>query len=421
MKIFIGLHEISGYFTRLQNGFEQLGVAADFVDFSNHPYYQKRQQNRLATFACYCIKMAKGNVANNKHLRYMWSALFLMCKILIFIKALFTYDVFIFSYGNSFFRSYDLSLLKLFKKKIIIVFNGSDSRPAYMDGCLVNQLQTPQKIIAFACHQKRTINRIEKFADHCICLPHSAHFLTKPFITWLGMGIPTPSIQSVIDSVKPIANKIKILHVFSDPARGTAKIREALNEVKDKGFVFDYVELTGVPHTTVLAEIQKCDFVIDGIYSDTPLGGFSTEAALLGKPALLAGYGWKEMQHMHEAIDLPPSFTCDPDELTSKLIYLIENKSLLVAMGQDAKSFVETKWSPKQVATRYLQLLDNSFPLTWKIDPNEINYLFGACLSKSKFRALLQQIIAWGGVASLQMQDKPKLEDLFLQLGQTEP
>ena len=40
----------------------------------------------------------------------------------------------------------------------------------------------------------------------------------------------------------------------------------------------------------ILAELARCDFVIDQLYSDYPLPGLATEAAWFGKPTVVGGY-----------------------------------------------------------------------------------------------------------------------------------
>ena len=55
----------------------------------------------------------------------------------------------------------------------------------------------------------------------------------------------------------------------------------------NEGLPLEYVEIVGQPNDIVLAEIARSAFVIDQLYSDTPMAGFAAEAARLGKPAIV--------------------------------------------------------------------------------------------------------------------------------------
>ena len=92
---------------------------------------------------------------------------------------------------------------------------------------------------------------------------------------------------------------IRILHSPSSPeVKGTYLIRQAINALKAKGYPIDYVEIMGKPNTVVIAELEKCDFIVDQLYSDTPMSGFATEAAFFGKTAVVGGYGWQEVEKL---------------------------------------------------------------------------------------------------------------------------
>ena len=154
-KIFLGLFEIAGYYQNLQKGLKELGYTADFYTFKEHIFGYNHHQNYNLIFELIrAVEQCKLQLA-----KYSWLPGFvsiiidLLHKNLIkffFYFCLYRYDVFIFGYNSKFkdqigyehpkFKNFDeLALLKKFKKKIIYIYHGSDSRPPYMDGSLMGK------------------------------------------------------------------------------------------------------------------------------------------------------------------------------------------------------------------------------------------------------------------------------------------
>src|SRR6185295_19709065 len=142
------------------------------------------------------------------------------------------------------------------------------------------------------------------------------------FASFLWVGIPFVMPPQPPPITK--AGSLRILHAPSLPAaKGTPQIRMVIDKLHERGFEFEYIEVIGKPHGEVIRELAACDFVIDQIYSDTPMPGFATEAAFMAKPAIVGGYGLKTLDSILPADQIPPSFVCHPSELEQAVEKLI--------------------------------------------------------------------------------------------------
>ena len=286
MKIFIGPVEVAGYCRNLRDGFRALGFNADFINYGRHPYAYGGDDNYRLITRIQNINTVRDAVPKKKILKKLLY-LFYYGIVLIFnfFHAVKQYDVFIFMYGFSLLPdNRDLFFLKLLKKKIIFnVGFGSDLRPAYLNGALQSrdghESVSAAAMIALVKEKKKQAGKIEKYADRIIGAPYSSSFfLTKPFINWFALGIPTSITDTHTGGPGRIDDRVVILHAPSHPvAKGTKKIQQVVGKLVKKGYHIDFRLISGKTNNEVIRELQACDFVIDQLYSDTPLAGIATE------------------------------------------------------------------------------------------------------------------------------------------------
>ncbi|MDN7023947.1 glycosyltransferase family 4 protein [Methanoculleus sp. FWC-SCC1] len=415
-RVLIGLTEIAGYNASLKRGFEELGVPCTFLNQRAHPFRFGGDDA-----ACLPVRLqrwanARLDASTSLPVRALFYAIIQACNIPLFIRVLATHDVFIFGYGSTFLGYFDLPILRLFGKRIIYVFFGSDERPPYLDGALMGpgKGRTVSECIRLTARQKQKIRRIERYADLCVSHPASAHLHERPFVQWLAVGVPFSPPPDDAAPGREASGSVRILHSPSDPeAKGSGIIRSAIRELQEKGYAIEYVEITNRPHAVVLEELRRCDFVVDQVYSDTPMAMFATEVAAFGRPAVVGGY---YADRIREAIPedlIPPSLYCHPDRIAGAIELLVRDDALRADLGRRAQQYVRERWEPRRVAERYLRLIDGDVPGAWCCDPQAIRYLHGVGFSETHTRSLLRAVIAEGGIAALQVPDKPDLEDLF--------
>jgi hypothetical protein len=412
-RVFLGIIEVAGYYTHLQRGLEAIGVETLFLDVSGHPFQYGNQSPKNAFMRwlnCISVQRAKSKSSLEK---MFWITLQRLFLLPFFFWALTHFDVFVFGFRSSLLPNFvDLPILKLFRKRIITVFHGSDSRPPYLDGSVMakDRGRSITECILRSRLCRYQLEQIERYADVIVCHPPSAHFHRQPFIPWLRVGIPIPIKPLMMPAKTERSETVCILHSPSHPeAKGTHRIREAIQHLQAKGHRIEFIEISGKPNVVVLDELAKCDLVIDQLYSDTPMAGFATEAAAFGKPALVGGYSSAEDWGVSPDC-IPPTEFVHPDDFELALERLVSDPDYREALGARAQAFVEERWSTSRVAERFLQLIEKDIPDDWFYDPERITNLHGACLNEARIHELVTDVIEQGGVAALQLQDKPQLE-----------
>jgi glycosyltransferase involved in cell wall biosynthesis len=350
----------------------------------------------------------------------LWKALDLGARVVYFSAVCATHDAFIFGFNSTFFGYRELPLLKVLNKRIVYVYNGSDSRPPYLDGSVMalDRGLTIEQCIAQTRAKKATVRTIERYADAIVANPLSGHLHEKPFVSFLLTGIPYPlrQEQPIAANEAPGNQPLRILHSPSHPeAKGTPRVRDAIARLQQMGHRIEYVELTGRPNREVLRELARCDFVIDQLYSDQPMVGFGAEAAGFGKPSIIGGYGGAVFAEVIPSDLMAPVLYCHPDTFEAAVEHLIRDESFRSSLGQRARDFVTTRWSPEQVARNYLRVVNGSVPQDWMFDPGAIDYLDGACMPAERARLIVRKVVTQGGRQALQLADKPRLEHSLVQ------
>ena len=418
MRIFIGLLEIAGYFTNLQKGFEQCGVEALFVPLEPSPFnYKQAKLPLIPRWAQWCCYQRQKIKKKSPLIAKLFFPLFGFVRGLLFIWALFKYDVFIFGFCASFLRLKDLPILKFFNKTIICTFHGADARPPYLDGAVViDENMTITECMKRAKFIKKRVMKIEKFATAVVNHLPYAHFHQKKFVSWLRIGIPF-DFQDKKESQKTTCTEegVRILHAPSSPGtKGTYRLREVIQSLKDKGLLINWIEISGQSHDVVKEEIARCDFIVDQLYSDTPMPGLVTEGAFFGKASVIGGYYSKQIHDNFEDSAIPPSLFCHPDDIEKAIEKMIVNAAFRKELGQKAKAFVNAHWSSKEVAKRFLRIIKGDIPEQWMCNPQELHYLQGAGLPEIKIKQFILQMLKQGGIGALQLTDKPSLEKAYI-------
>jgi glycosyltransferase involved in cell wall biosynthesis len=246
-----------------------------------------------------------------------------------------------------------------------------------------------------------------------VCHPPYGFLHEQPVVAFLIIGIPRTPLAT---PPRPRSSgPVRIVHAPSHPvAKGTARIREAVEAVLASGRDVEYVELVGVPNEHVRHELARCDFVVDSAYSDTPMAGLAADAALFGRPTIVGGYAWDETRRFTRDADLPPSHCCNPRDLRAAIEMLVDDEEYRLELGRRAHAFVSERWSSTAVAERFLRLFDGPAPAEWLCDPREIRYLGGWGQSQRRSRELTRATIDVFGVGALQLRDKPELERLYV-------
>jgi hypothetical protein len=340
----------------------------------------------------------------------------ILLKAGILFRAVLTCDAFIFVGGETFFRRLDPRLLRVLRKRVIVVFLGSDHRPPYLNGRWVRGM--PDRIGQSQLEAIRLVrDRVrsaECYADVIVANGASAQFHTRPFVQIIAMGIPGSFSHHDSEGASGglfTGAGVRVLHAPSDPvSKGTDLIRAAVDALKAQGFEIDYVELMGRPHADVVAGLRECDLVVDEVYSDAPMAMFSAEAAYFDKPALVTGYYARLAPSELRDDVIPPSLFCPPDQLQASLERLVADEGYRLDLGRRAGVYVRARWGSAQVAERYLRIVNREIQTDWMVDPSACRYLQGWGMPDDLRRRAIGAIVRQAGTGALCLTDRPDLE-----------
>ena len=145
------------------------------------------------------------------------------------------------------------------------------------------------------------------------------------------------------------------------------------------------------------------------------MAGYATESAWFGKPAVVGGYDFDYLKKFVPEEMWPPSKICTPSQIEQAIEELIVNREERLKLGEDAEKFVQEKWSAKEIARRYLKLIEEDIPNDWWLDPKLVNYVYGAVQSCERSKEIIRQMVKRFGVRSLCLSHRPDLEATFLE------
>jgi hypothetical protein len=392
MRFFFGFLNIGNYFTALKQGLELNKSHAEL--FIEEDKYNLLENNNifsklLILFTNYSKK--------NKFIKFPFLFCKLLTKLILFIYSLFKFDVYVFTGFNSFFYFWELLILKFFKKKIVIIFFGSDARHPFLSN-LDNNFNINKKLLELK-NIKSKIYRIEKYADIIINHTATSHLFKKKFIPFLYIGLPIHNLDQnynnfsnskVID--KDFNKNILLLHFPSNKAaKGTSLIIKAVNELK-KDFKKEKIRvniktkiLFNKSNKEVLRYINKSDLIINELYSDVFLSYADIEATLLNKVSLKFGYYVKGIKKDNPFLKFPRKIIYYyPENLKKELRnYILNDKKRKSFIS--LKNFIINNWSPDKVAKKFIDLVNNynkkKFTKIYTF-PRNINYLYGSGVEK---------------------------------------
>lgn len=428
-RVYIGCYEVAGYYSNLTRGLKKNDIQCDFITYRAHPFGYGGESPtplliRLGRRA-YNWRNKSGKSGVISFILALPAAAFFHAWGLF---AIFRYDAFIFSYGQTlFFRNLDLILLRLLKKRVIVnLAHGSEARPPYINGVFQSKngdYPSVKKIHYLARMIKKSVFRNEQWSSVVIGSPLStSQFCESKFVNCFLLGIPIDITSSQVGLPKskyPVLTdppeSVRILHAPSNRvAKGTAAITSAIESLRFKGHEIEFVLLEGHPHAEVLEELQRCDFVVDQLYSDTPMAGFVAEAARQGKAAVVGGYGLQNLVNRLPKEMIPPSKICHPENIEQAIEDLVINRHERYILGREAQAFVLEKWNAEVVGRRYIRLLRGDIPNEWLLEPTDICYLYGGCLKSDDAIKNIRNLVSSYGVNALQLTHNPELEKAFL-------
>ena len=426
-RILVGPNEIAGITSRMAIALAAGGADVLFFNGHDHPFnpHLKESANLRRLFGGgvgVASRWKEGRGLTHVAGEVLGRAL----KVLAFLKTCLWAQTCVMVGGKGFFSGgIEYAFLRLLGKRVIHVFVGTASRPRYMSGYAKDVLKEGRvnakqlkRLASRTRRQAARIRSISRNASVVIENPLCGHFHERRFINWFKLGVPldVAALESKprkTDATPPrVEGKVRVLHCPSRPeVKGSARIQSVVEKLIHEGVPIEFRQITGVPHAQILHEIALADFVVDQLYSDSPLAGFAAEASAFGKAAVVGGYGWKLFHDFLRPEEMPPTAACHPDELEATLRALALDKTRRDELGASGRKFLQTQWSEVAYAERFARIVTGDIPADWWMKPADVRYMHGLGLEESEVRRLIGTLIERYGLESLQVRHISGLEE----------
>lgn len=352
---------IGGYLSDIER---EQGLISDFVTFENPKYHSK---NVIS------LGLPKSGFRRR------------VIPIFHFFKALFNYNTFHFYFGISYLMlGIDLPILKLFGKKIIMTYCGSEIRllnkvdkkrnPYYhqinFDYTLAENkngfFRWIKRFFSFRYNSPTFDNRkvwmmryqklwVDKFFAIREMFAYASYVIPEEkIIRDIPINNLSLEIVSESDCYKRITDEIPlIVHApTNQDIKGTRFIEESLKKLKQKGVRFNYKRLENMK----FEEVKNCykneaSIVIDQLLLGS-FGSVTVEAMCYGKPVCV--YVMDEVSN--GICKDVPIYNINIDNIEERIEFLINNPELREKLGRDSRSYVIKNFDRKKIGKKMVAL-----------------------------------------------------------------
>ncbi|MCL6419721.1 glycosyltransferase [Aestuariirhabdus haliotis] len=291
-----------------------------------------------------------------------------IAKIFFFFWSFWRFDVYNFYFGETLLPfSVDLPILRLLKKKVVMIYCGSDVRLTEIERSRNEfwDLVAPQFVgmMDDPCRDpyKKIMMRWQGFWCNKVIAPRNLYAPVSLMISndkivsdlWVhNLGFTDAVDTAEVVDLNDERKNLRVVHLPTSPLlKGTSYFRQAVDELKNEGLVFDYVEVTGVEHAEALKQVFRADIILDQIL----MGGFgslSIEGMSFGKPVVCYLLESVKDKHCPDC----PVVSATILTVKGKLKELLLSKDLRLQLGVEGKAFVNKYLDSKLINERVLDL-----------------------------------------------------------------
>lgn len=307
--------------------------------------------------------------------------------LVFFIRVVRTYNVFHFYFGKSLlFLGLDLPILRLFGKRIIMTYCGSDVRMVanerkrnpyadrIYDSSKLSFTQLVKSVYTFRYSQggydwrKRIMIRYHNLWVHRFFVIRDCMASVEPYATSskLIAHIPIHHISAPVvtreafevDLKRKPSDSLTVVHAPSNPKlKGTSIIEDAINQLIREGVPVRYVKLMNMPHEEVVRVFrEEADVVIDQVLIGS-FGSITIEAMAYGVPIMV--YVLPEIREKYVP-DMPFVDTRVPT-LVDDLRHLLEDEARRLDLRKRSWSYVREHYDRKQLAEAALHVYQETW------------------------------------------------------------
>ncbi len=344
-RIFLGPVEIANVVGIISNVLRNKGIRVTAVTSVISPYFRGMRYDNILTF--------QGNRLQRISKRAYY-----------FLKYFLQHDAFVFLFGRTLLPyNLDLPFYRLFRKKTVMWFMGSDirhyeslevaARKAGVKYFVSKDQGTGPK--AFK-RKLRMIHMVEKHVDFIICGHSYAQLLTR---NYLGKDVDSKIYLPLdVENIRynNVPNEIPlVIHSPTAPKlKGTPYIVNAVEQLKNEGYDFVFRLFENTSNIVVRKTLTEADIAVDQLFA-TGNGMFATEAMAAGCAVL----GGNIPEFSRRPKELPVIHT-DPDNIYENLKILLENSELRRELGEKGRRYVEKYHDSRKIADDILKLLEGN-------------------------------------------------------------
>lgn len=351
----------------IANSLKREGFVSDCVVIEKSPIYQRRLFDKVLT----------PKSAYPKAVAYLLTrihaAFFLGC-------AIFKYDIFHYYFDGGLLRrgllrNFELFLLKILRKKLVLLPYGSDAfvydkipSPLWRHGLMTQYADYGNHVKAI----EKRLRYFTKKADTVIaCL---VHFINLP--RWDVLPLTCYPIDTgVIKPVNSSTTTKKTIHIAHASnhrgVKGTEFLVNAVNRLAEQGYSVTLDVIEKVDHKEALERISACDIYVDQLvfgYAQAALEGMA-----LAKPVISAiddseEYGlFRRYSYLNEC----PIISANAETIYEVLKDLLNNSDRLTEIGESSRKYVEKRHSLEACSTMYQAIYDR---IWWDKEVDLINF-----------------------------------------------
>lgn len=337
LKVFIGPGEIANIGAILASALREKGIRVTVVRFGMPPFSVGMKYDKVLNF--------QGLNKLQKIFKYLY----------LFLKFFPRYNVYIFLAGVSLLPyNVDLPILKLFHKKTVMWFVGSDIRhyesveaAIRKMGIKYRQSEDRRENQDRVRRKKRMIHRVEKFVDYIVAGSSYSHLLTRKHYTLFA----PIDIHDITYNNAPNTRSVLVHAPSRAERKGTSYILEAMERLKSEGYDFEFRLFQNTSNVKVRETLSNADISVDQLFSTCP-GMFAIESMAAGC-AVLSG-------NIAEFSGFPPDLPVihtDPDNVYQNMKMLLENPELRRELGEKGRRYVEKYHDYRKIADEFLKLI----------------------------------------------------------------
>lgn len=314
----------------------------------------QRKRGAISDFVTYQDYIITQDSHLNLHLEKYSLLKRILIKFSFLITCLIKYDLFHFYFGKSFLLfNFDMPILRLFKKKIIMTYCGSEVRLIE-----VERKRNPYNHLLKISIDDPKYDLRKKFMMQWQMLWVDRFIAIRNLYDSVTCVIPKQKVEKDIwvnntmdlDAYCPQEYETKeipvLIHAPSEKGiKGTKYVEKAIEELKQEGYKFEYRQLHNVLNTEAQRIYKEdADIIIDQFL----LGGFgnlAVEAMYYGKPVLCYLIDEVKEEHYPDC----PIVNANIDNLKEKLAWLIENPNERIRLGKEGRVFVEQNFDREEI------------------------------------------------------------------------